>query len=230
MWIDGFVKPVDMLNLSLNTYADMALITDYDKLATYQKPYNDKANIALYFKPGVDFDLESFIGIPSSVSLYGKLKYNTSDKDKFTYGSDTTQFAFPEAGLKFNMNDISDLFKDVTVYYGFDNTDKNYLFNTLIGTVTLPEDFSVQTGFGVRTANKDVSDTDYPFGMFLGVSKKLKAAQKPMAYAQVLYNMDPYKGFGDGQEALNLDGYVTGGHQGNFADSAAFRLGMRWDF
>ncbi|AEJ18508.1 hypothetical protein Spica_0344 [Gracilinema caldarium DSM 7334] len=231
IFLNGFVNPLSTVKVSMETYADMALLTDYDKLAAYQKPYVDKANTQLFFKPSFDVNLESLLsGIPSSVSVYSKLKYNTSDKDKFTYGSDKSQFALPEAGLKFNMNDISDLFKDVTVYYGFDNNDSNYLFNTLIGTVTLPEDLSVQTGLGLRTANKDVADTDYPFGMFLGVSKKLKAAQKPIVYGQVLYNMDPYKDFGDGQEALKLDGYVTDDGQSDFAGLAAFRIGMRWDF
>jgi hypothetical protein len=231
IFLNGFVNPLSTVKVSLETYADMALLTDYDSLAAYQKPYVDKANMQLFFKPGFDVDLESLLGgIPSSVSVYGKVKYNTSDKDKFTYGSDKSQFAFPEAGLKFNINDISDLVRDVTVYYGFDNNDKNYLFNTLIGKVVLPDDLSVQTGMGLRTANKGVADTDYPIGLFFGVSKQLKAAQKPVVYGQVLYNMDPYKGFGDGQEALNLDGYVTDAGQGNFAGAAAFRIGMRWDF
>ena len=39
-----------------------------------------------------------------------------------------------------------------------------------------------------------------------GVSKQFKALKKPILYAQFVYNMDPFKQFGDGQDGLNLDG------------------------
>ena len=53
--------------------------------------------------------------------------------------------------------------------------------------------------------------------------------------------MDPYKPFGDGQDALNLDGYCLGEKVKNNGDTplqdavnvyegkAAVRVGIRWD-
>ena len=41
--------------------------------------------------------------------------------------------------------------------------------------------------------------------------------------------MDPYKGFGDGQEQFDLDGYVLGGGVEDFDGEAACRVGIRWD-
>ena len=56
-----------------------------------------------------------------------------------------------------------------------------------------------------------------------------KVPQKPILYTQLVWNMDPYKGFGDGQENLNLDGYVTDAGVGNYAGFGAFRVALRWD-
>jgi len=105
----------------------------------------------------------------------------------------------------------------------------NYLFNALLCAVRLPSDLSVQAGVGLRTANKGVAASNSPFGFSLGVSQKMKALQKPTLYAQFLYNLDPYKSFGDGQENFNLDGYVTYNGVNNFAGRAAFRIGLHWD-
>ena len=59
---------------------------------------------------------------------------------------------------------------------------------------------------------------------------KLPIPQKPVLYTQFLWNMDPYKGFGDGQDNLDMDGYVTGPGVGDYAGEGAFRIALRWDF
>ena len=58
---------------------------------------------------------------------------------------------------------------------------------------------------------------------------EINALQKPVIYGQFVFNMDPYKGFGDGQEQFDLDGYVLGGGVEDFDGDAACRVGIRWD-
>ena len=103
---------------------------------------------------------------------------------------------------------------------------------------------------GIKTENTASnesfnSDENNPFAFALGVSKQFKAMKKPILYAQFVYNMDPFKHFGDGQDQLNLDrANVNGSHQkeGKKVDGAgcidpvdwydgrgAFRVGIRWD-
>ena len=64
--------------------------------------------------------------------------------------------------------------------------------------------------------------------------------KKPTVYAQFVYNMDPFKHFGDGQDALNLNrSNVNGSWEKESAGKidavdwydgrAAMRVGIRWD-
>jgi hypothetical protein len=230
-WLSGYVNPISLLKVSLDGYADLAFNNDYSKLwMPYQKPYNDSKNIQFEAKPQFDLDLEDFTSYKSSFSVYGEGLYNTSDKDKFTRGTASNQFVLNVVGAKFNIQELSDTFKDVSVYYAYDNKDANYLFNTLLATVSLPQDFGVQAAVGMRTANEGQSDPDMPFGFSLGVSKVFRSTVKTNTYAQFVYGIDPYKGFGDGQDNINLDGYRLSNGQGAFNNGAALRIGMRWDF
>ncbi|MCE5256230.1 MAG: glycogen-binding domain-containing protein [Spirochaetaceae bacterium] len=224
VWIDGFVYPMDALTVGLTTYAEIPL----DKTAAKQH-YNDKDNIQIYAKPSVEYKLDQLVDYKSSVAAYGKLYYNTAAADAFIRGTKTSQFLAEEAGLKGSVSDLSDTIKEADLYYGFDNGDEDYLFNTLLGVVKLPNDLSVQAGAGLRTANAGVTASKAPFGFFLGASTKLKVLQKPTAYVQFVYNMDPYKSFGDGQESLYLDNYVTYNGVDNYDGYAAARLGLHWD-
>ena len=67
-------------------------------------------------------------------------------------------------------------------------------------------------------------------GFFVGANMKLNIPQKPVLYTQFVWNMDPYKGFGDGQENINYDGYTLGDGAGDYAGAGAFRVALRWDF
>ena len=69
---------------------------------------------------------------------------------------------------------------------------------------------------------------------------KVDKLKKPTVYAQFVYNTDPFKHFGDGQEQLNLDGANINGSvekekSGNidavdwYDGRAAVRVGIRWD-
>ena len=142
-------------------------------------------------------------------------------------------FILGEAGLQYNMGAINDVIGGINVKYAFDNGNDDeecdQLFNTLLAEVKLPLGFTVQAGFGLRTANGDADDPVAPFGAFLGAWKKLEVLQKPIVYAQCVFNMDPYMDFGDGQEQFNLDGYTLDNGVENYEGAAAIRLAMRWE-
>jgi hypothetical protein len=69
------------------------------------------------------------------------------------------------------MADVSKTVKGIDLYYGFDNNNANYLFNTLIGAVKLPSDLTLQGGAGLRTPNAGVAASSSPFGFFVGVAQ-----------------------------------------------------------
>jgi hypothetical protein len=81
-----------------------------------------------------------------------------------------------------------------------------------------------------------------PFAFAVGVSKKFAKFMKPTLYGQFVYNMDPYKNFGDGQDNLALDNanvasrWDKGATVGDkdavdwYDGFAALRVGIRWDF
>ncbi|MBQ1627679.1 MAG: hypothetical protein II098_00785, partial [Treponema sp.] len=56
--------------------------------------------------------------------------------------------------------------------------------------------------FNVFSSSFVNSDLNNPFAFAVGVSKKFVALKKPTVYAQFVYNMDPFKHFGDGQDQL----------------------------
>lgn len=222
--LDAFAYPTETLTLRMSAYADMTL----QKGATV-KPYNDADNIQIFGKPSFELKLDRLLDAKASVEGYGKVLYNTKAADAFTRGTETSQFLFSEAGLKLSVADFSNSIDAVELYYGFDNRNTNYLFNTLIGAVKLPCGCSIQAGGGLRTANKGQAAPTAPFGAFVGLSSKLKMLQKPTGYVQFVWNMDPYQGFGSGQENFYLDGFVTSNGVNNFAGAAAVRLGLHWD-
>ena len=79
-----------------------------------------------------------------------------------------------------------------------------------------------------------------PFGFAVGVSKKFQALKKPVAYAQFVFNMDPFAKFGAGQDQLNMNrSNLNGSCQKEgvgdidpvdwYEGRAAMRIGIRWD-
>ena len=144
------------------------------------------------------------------------------------------------------MTPDSDIVKGVNVYYGLDLSNSVRYFNTLVGQISFPMDITANLAFGIKTENTASadnsfdSDTNNPFAFAVGVSKKFKALKKPTVYAQFVYNMDPFKHFGDGQDQLNLDRANVNGSwakegQGSidpvdwYDGRAAMRVGIRWD-
>ena len=163
------------------------------------------------------------------------------------YEASDSQFLFNNAGLTVEWSDFSDVIKQMNIYYGLDNANAVRLFNTLVAQVTLPMDFKVSAAFGLKTvkstdaADKYNKDENTKFGFALGVAKQIKRVKSPILYAQFVYNMDPYKKFGDGQDGLALnganvsdrwDGKGVGGIDAvdYFDGYAAIRGGVRWEF
>ena len=204
------------------------------------------------FKPAVSYALEDY-GI--TIGAYGDLNYcayqwsDGLDEDKANkYDASDSPFRFKKAGVSFGMTPDSDIVKGVNVYYGLDMSNKVRYFNTLVGQVMFPGDVTANLAIGIKTENtlsdgdvyKFDSDVNNPFAFAVGVSKRFKAMKKPTLYAQFVYNMDPFKHFGDGQDALNLDRCnVNGSHEKEgvgkidavdwYDGRAAMRVGIRWD-
>ena len=97
----------------------------------------------------------------------------------------------------------------------------------------------INSSFGTLPVEFD-ENVNNPFAFAIGASKRFKAMKKPTVYAQFVYNMDPFKHFGDGQDQLNLDranvkGSVEKEGAGNidavdwYDGRAAVRVGVRWD-
>ena len=210
------------------------------------------------FKPAVAYTLEDY-GI--TIGAYGDMNYQAYqwsdgiDEDEYNkYGASDSPFRFKKAGVSFAMTPDSDIIKGVNVYYGLDMSNKTRYFNTLIGQVMFPGDVTANLAFGLKTENtlsnddsfekeadKFDSDVNNPFAFAVGVSKRFKAMKKPTLYAQFVYNMDPFKHFGDGQDQLNLDRANVKGSWAKEAEvgdidpvdwydgRAALRCGIRWD-
>ena len=227
-WLEGNVTPIEMLTIGATVGAEKVFDTeglDDD---------DAKALLKLNIEPKVSVKLTDVIGIDTTIDAYGKMYAYTNDSTKFKRGTeDGAAFILGEAGLQYNMGAINDVIGGINVKYALDNGNDDescdQLFNTVLAEVKLPLGFTVQAGFGLRTANGDADDPVAPFGAFLGAWKKLEVLQKPIVYAQCVYNMDPYMDFGDGQEQFNLDGYTLDNGVGNYEGAAAIRLAMRWE-
>lgn len=227
------------LGLSLNAYAKMNY-SDYD------------------------FYEDVYIGSDGKWTRGSRVGNYLKSSNKF--GSTESQFRVANAGLTASKKFDSDVLKGIDLYYGFDNSNSARLFNTLVGQVKLAGNFTVTLAAGLKTVNDndaakaagylDNTTIDYinktvtitegnkdlnnPFAFAVGVSKQFDKFKKPTAYAQFVYNTDPFKHFGDGQDQLNLDGANVNGSvekekTGNidpvdwYEGRAAVRVGIRWD-
>ena len=241
----------EALSINFAPYFETQFTTDKweDYAAIYGANGTANSRIDLHSKDSkkivgylqADYDLEDVIGYKSSVSAYGKVKYVTEDEDKFS-GYDSN-FLFSNAGLKFSMSELGDIFKGFDVYYGLNNTHSQFMWNTLVGELKFAQNMKADIAFGLRTNVAEYDgDNNNPFGFGVGFAKQFQSFKKPTVYCQFVYDMDPFKNFGDGQDALNLDGYEIGDKsqkQGAdspaqdavdvYAGKAAVRVGIRWD-
>ncbi len=267
---NGFVNPTEALSINLGVTAEMPLekldssdtfVKGYvDNLASWYGSRHLSENTPLFgidsgvemtFKPAATYAISDNM----TIGAYADMNFKNYDvgNDAFgtkyigeKYSASDSKFRFKKAGATFSMTPDSDIVKGVNVYYGLDMSNKVKYFNTLIGQVNFPMDITANLAIGLKTENtaaKDSgfdSDVNNPFAFAVGVSKKFKGMKKPTLYAQFVFNMDPFKDFGDGQDALNLDRANVGGiydaeDRGSvdpvdyYDGEAAVRVGIRWD-
>ncbi|MCI7799325.1 MAG: hypothetical protein MR555_06410 [Spirochaetia bacterium] len=214
--------------------------------------YNgENGGVELFFEPAVTVKLSDNI----SLNAYGDMKFKSYsymegiDKDEANkYTASDSSFLFKKGGVSAIIGFDSDFFKSVNVYAGVDNGNSIRMMETLVGQANFANDFVATLAFGVKhykeTDAKKAAIADEgvnnPFAFAVGVAKRFKAMKKPTVYAQFVYNMDPFKHFGDGQDQLNLDranvkGSVEKEGAGNidavnwYDGRAAVRVGVRWD-
>ena len=191
--------------------------------------------------------------------------YSSSSLFGNNYGVSESPFRFKCAGLSAEYKIDSSVVKSVSINYGLDNSNSARMFNTLIGQVNFAKDMTATVAFGLKTVNNndaarnagyldkttyDIegnvtitegnSELNNPFGFAVGFSKQFKALKKPVVYTQFVFNMDPFKHFGNGQDQLNLDRSNVNGSVAKEGDGdidpvdwyegrAAMRVGIRWD-
>ena len=225
--------------------------------------HGENGGVELFFEPAVTVKLSDNI----SLNAYGDMRFkaytymdgfNYLEKDKDgnyvkyddsnNYSASDSSFLFKKGGISATIGFDNDFFKSVNVYAGVDNGDSIRMMETLVGQANFANDFVATLAFGVKhyketdAKKKKIADegVNNPFAFAVGVAKRFKAMKKPTVYAQFVYNMDPFKHFGDGQDQLNLDranvkGSVEKEGAGNinavdwYDGRAAVRVGVRWD-
>ena len=181
----------------------------------FVKAENEKASIEFGGKlfGGYDFDVVKF-------DAYANASYKTEVKED--------AFAIGDIGLKVSTPLV---LNGLAFVYGYDPADANADFHTGIFELSLPAGINAQAGFGLRAAKENSKAYEgSEFGFFLGANMKLNIPQKPVLYTQFVWGMDPYKGFGDGQDNINYDGYTLSDGASDYAKEGAFRVALRWDF
>jgi len=160
---------------------------------------------------GYDFDVVKF-------DAYANATFKTDIEDGFSIG---------DIGLKVSTPLV---LNGLALVLGYDPADADADFITGIFELGLPAGINAQAGLGYRVAKDDSKAYEgKELGFFLGANMKLNIPQKPILYTQLVWGMDPYKGFGDGQDNINYDGYTLGDGASDYAGFGAFRVALRWD-
>ena len=235
-WVDVNANIAEGVNIGLNPYVQMV----FDKDATEYKasdktyensPFKNKDTLKLYAKPYFALDFNDLAYVDAKLDGYAEFAYYTEDEDKVSSAFGTENYTFEAIGLRYEQNLGSDFLKAYTLQYCFDNTDTDYLFNTLIFTGDLAKDYHLQAGLGLRTLNPDSKkdDPNNPFAFFIGAYKQIPVLAKPTAYLQFMYAMDPYQKFGDGPTAFKFDDYKLDDGVTDYMNNYAVRIGLQWD-
>lgn len=233
VWFDVSAAPTEFFTIGLNPYMEKTF-SKKEKLSdnTEMKySFNDKDNTLFYIKPYGDFYLGEFVDLDATISFYAEAKHVTKDADKFTNGGlkESKDSILEEAGLKFETKFEDGPVSSLSVMYGYDANDDDCVLHTVIAEAGLPLGINAQAGAGMRTIDGEVVDYN-PFGFFLGLNKQINKTYNTILYTQFVYNMDPYKEFGDGQDTLNLDEYTLDSDANYFWNQAAFRIALKFDF
>ena len=219
-----------------------------DRCGSKMAPMFGEEKPELTLTPSATFDIAGFVDNPfgGTIGVYGEMNANFGGEK---YDVSESYFRFKKAGITYTYaaEDKDAFLKGINVYYGLDNGNAKRLFNTLVAECMLPYDINVVLGGGIKTINNNAAGKtlnaaeNNMFGAVVGISKKLSSMKKPIVYAQFVYNMDTFKGFGDGQEGLALSGANVSGRWDSSAKKgsisavdfydgkAALRVGIRWD-
>jgi hypothetical protein len=218
----GFsVKPSKSLNAGTELASEYILSKDAAVI-----PYNDPGNAVFEFKPWADYNLRE-IRLNAKVYGYAEMSLRTAESDYIRRGGNESPFLFSKLGLKVETGSLSAIVRGLEVLCGFDNQNDQYFYNTYLGTIKLPQNLNIQAGGMARIPHPDVPESDYPVGLYLGMTKRVPTLGRPVFYSHFQWNMDPYKGFNDGFEIDN-DGYLMYG-PADYQGLAVLRLGLRWD-
>lgn len=169
------------------------------------------SNISLTFKPGTKFDFTEKMGKTTTGDVYVNIGMNTDAAEdeqdiSFVVGATTTV-------------------DSITLNYGYDGSDEDITFNSLLLKAALKNDFTAELGLGLR----DGDDVINEFGFSVGASWKLPTprAKEPLLYCNFVYNIDPYETGSTGALLGDSNDY----HLSNISDGeAAIRLGIVWNY
>jgi len=268
--VNATVTPMDALSVGLEFGAEMpfeVLDSDEDVVKGWNSNVEswyltrcgsnvapaflcDNGTVEFTIKPTATYALSDTMSVTGYVDMnYAEVKSTEAgvDEDEASkYECSDSKFRVKKAGVSFAMTSDNDIFKGVNVFYGLDLSNTVKHFNTLVAEASFAGDIKADLAFGIKSENtlsKDESfdeDVNNPFAFALGVSKKFKACQKPVVYAQFVYNMDPFNHFGSGHDGLNLDRANVKGSWAKegagdidavdyYDGRAALRCGIRWD-
>ena len=188
------------------------MVTTFSKEAKLSMVNDKQIEFGAKLFGGYDFDV-------AKVDAYANATFKTEVEDGFSIG---------DMGLKVSTPLVMN---GLALVVGYDPANADADFVTGIFELGLPAGINAQAGLGFRAAKND--STKYEgkeLGFFLGANMKLNIPQKPVLYTQFVWNMDPYKGFGDGQDNINYDGYTLSDGASDYAKEGAFRVALRWDF
>ena len=197
------------------------MVTTWNKDAKVSMANKDQVEVGGKLFGGYDFDVVKF-------DAYANAKFLTAgtgtDKDGKAVEN---AFSVGDIGLKVSTPLV---LNGLALVVGYDPADKDADFITGIFELGLPAGINAQAGMGYRVAKADsVVYEGKELGFFVGANMKLNIPQKPILYTQFVWGMDPYKGFGDGQDNINYDGYTLGDGAADYANAGAFRVALRWD-
>ncbi|MBR0496154.1 MAG: hypothetical protein IJJ71_08285, partial [Treponema sp.] len=223
-WFDLNTYPTESLSIGINPYIEKTLNTDYDKVTN--KGFKNKDTTLIYVKPYGEFDFTE----DAALKFYAETKYVTEDEDKFVNGGlkESKNFILEEAGLRYEQK-LDSAISSFAVMYGYDANNDIAALHTLIAEMGLPFGINAQFGGGLYTIDNKSAENN-PFGFFLGLNKQVNKDYNTILYTHFVYNMDPYKKFGDGQDTLNLDKYTLDSDVDYFWHKAAFRVAFKFDF
>ena len=182
----------------------------------------------------VDKDTSTKEVVEIGAKLFGGYDFDVVKFDAYVNGTfkteqpeDTKPFSIGDIGLKVSTPLV---LNGLALVLGYDPADADADFITGIFELGLPAGINAQAGMGYRVAKAEsVVYEGKELGFFVGANMKLNIPQKPILYTQFVWGMDPYKGFGDGQDNINYDGYTLGDGAADYANAGAFRVALRWD-